>query len=114
MSNCKATRLLFLLFTPVIFALLFSCGGDDASSESVSQDSDDNKVADVSPSEEGLPEVQDTEPEELELPEVVEVKKQPNPNGVYLLTGEEKNGKPVYANQEAFHDVVRRSKLEDY
>ena len=70
-------------------------------------------MADVSPSEEGLPEVQDTKPEELELPEVVEVKKQPNPNGVYLLTGEEKNGMPVYANQEG-HDVVRRSKLEDY
>ena len=102
MSNCKATRLLFFLFTPVIFALLFSCGGDDAGSDSVSQDSDDNKVADVSPSEEGLPDVQDTEPEELELPEVVEVKKQPDPNGVYLLTGEEKNGKPVYANQEGF------------
>ena len=59
-------------------------------------------MADVSPSEEGLPEVQDTKPEELELPEVVEVKKQPNLNGVYLLTGEEKNGMPVYANQEGF------------
>ena len=31
-------------------------------------------MADVSPSEEGLPEVQDTKPEELELPEVVEKK----------------------------------------
>ena len=102
MSNCKATRLLFLLFTPLIFALLVSCGGDDASSESVSKESDDNQVADVLPSEEVLPDVQNSEPEELELPEVVEVKKQPNPNGVYLLTGEEKNGKPVYANQEGF------------
>ena len=51
MSNCKTTRLLFLLFS-TYFALLVSCGGDDASSESVSKESDDNQVADVLPSEE--------------------------------------------------------------
>ena len=39
---------------------------------------------------------------EVYVPKPEAPKPKPNPNGVYLPTGDERNGKPVYENQEGF------------
>ena len=76
-------------YTSFLLLFLVSCGGDEA--EPIESPSDDT-TPEVKP--EQAPVVV-AEPEEE--PEPI-----PNPNGVYLPTGEEKNGKPVYANGEGF------------
>ena len=82
----KIFHIFFLL--PITFSLL-SCGGDEA--ESVSEVTPETIAPEVKP----------------EKPPVVEVVEEeavvlPNPNGVYLPNGEEKNGKPVFVNGEGF------------
>ena len=75
------------------FCLLFlSCGGDE------SEVAEENSAG--STAEEPRPETKPVEEEIVEEepePEVL-----PNPNGVYLPTGKEQNGKAVYANGEGF------------
>ena len=95
----------FLTFSSVIsFLFLFaSCGGDeDDTGAKVNDDipsEGDSGVA--SPSEK--PDVNEiSEADEDLIAEEEEEKVVPNPNGVYLPTGEEKNGQPVYENQEGF------------
>ena len=83
---------------------MVSCGGENEDVETAEQTSNQAEKS-TTPENNNL----DTQANEVapaddtELPPaVVEVKKQPNPNGVYLPTGEEKNNQPVYANQEGF------------
>ena len=77
-------------YTSFLLLFLVSCGGDEA--EPTPESPSDDTTPEVKP--EQAPVVV-AEPEEE--PEPI-----PNPNGVYLPTGEEKNGKPVYANGEGF------------
>ena len=83
---------------PVFFLSLLSffvsCGGDETevAPETPVDVSSEQSEAPV----EALPAAREIEEKEPK-PEVL-----PNPNGVYLPTAEEKNGKPVYANGEGF------------
>ena len=81
----------FLLAT-TLCALLMSCGGDEASDESGGADSDkaDDGSSQVD-KETKQPEQAVTSGDEVVADEPEE-KVIPNPNGVYLPTGEEKNG----------------------
>ncbi len=84
---------LYLIFLPLCLFFV-SCGGDDTEilSETPSDvNSEQSQVAAVAPPI--INEIGEEEPEPKLLP---------NPNGVYLPTSEEKNGKPVYANGEGF------------
>ena len=88
-NSMRKLKIIFLCGLVFAFA---SCGGDEEAAPEVSPES--------VPEETNLPdpevdkvEVEEAEPEPEELP---------NPNGVYLPSGEEKNGKPVYANGEGF------------
>jgi TolA-binding protein len=73
-----------------------SCGGDEQATDS------NEKIA----SDASSPSEKSNEEKPAAKQEVVVEKKEkkviPNPNGVYLPIGEEKNGQPVYANQEGF------------
>ncbi|MDG1139300.1 MAG: tetratricopeptide repeat protein [Opitutales bacterium] len=76
---------------------LLSCGGDEkapvqeTTPKKVSVSKPDSVVAEADePNDMGLP-----EPSKAEV-------KIPDPNGVYLPSGESKNGKPVYANADGF------------
>jgi len=95
----------FLTFSSVIsFLFLFaSCGGDeDDTGGKVNDDiSGEGDSGVASPAEK--PDVNEiSEADEDLIAEEEEEKVVPNPNGVYLPTGEEKNGQPVYENQEGF------------
>ena len=90
----------FLLAT-VLCALLLSCGGDEASDESGGADSAKADEESSQVEEEAKPKQGSTSGDEVVADEPEE-KVVPNPNGVYLPTGEEKNGQPVYENQEGF------------
>ena len=88
-----------LSISSVIF---ISCGGGE---EEVVNAKDNNSAGNTN--EETLPSVDtktETEAVSEQLPEdeVEETQVVPNPNGVYLPTGEERNGQPVYENQEGF------------
>ncbi len=85
------SKQIFVNFSLALFGLLlFSCGGE----EEVAPEVDNSKKEEQAP----LVEPQEIVEEEPE-PEPVVL---PNPNGVYLPSGEEKNGKPLYANGEGF------------
>ncbi len=87
------------LILSVFIACLFSCGGDEeVSSEKVEDDKPPSTQAVTEEKNEVLP---DSSDDELVIDEP-EKKIIPNPNGVYLPTEEEKNGKPVFENQEGF------------
>ena len=90
----------FLLAT-ALCALLLSCGGDEASDESGGADSAKAEEESSQVEEEAKPKQGSTSGDEVVADEPEE-KVVPNPNGVYLPTGEEKNGQPVYENQEGF------------
>ena len=95
----------FLTLSCVIplFFLFASCGGDeeDTGSKVNDDNSGEGDSAVASPSEKpDVNEISDAD-EDLVVEEEEE-KVVPNPNGVYLPTGEEKNGQPVYENQEGF------------
>ncbi len=99
MIFCKF--LIYSSISSVIF-LLASCGGEEEVSEKAGDDSTvetDSEMA--SPVAEARVD-QDSGAREIERAEKEEEKVVPNPNGVYLPTGEEKNGQPVYENQEGF------------
>ena len=87
----KSRKTFFFLLLPIFF-FLFSCGGDEeivAEEATAIKPEEANAPIDTPQAKEALEE----EPE----PEIL-----PNPNGVYLPTGEVKNGKPLYANGEGF------------
>ena len=90
----KIIIIIFMLFGILFFA---SCGGDD---DGLSNDPAPDVVENETKKEE-IP-----EPEEIAQKVPAEAPKKerkiPDPNGVYLPTGEEKNGKPVYANADGF------------
>lgn len=86
-------RLLILPLLIIGCLSVSSCGGDEQTEDSSEKTTSETTTTSDDPG----PIVK----EEL----VVEKKEKkiiPNPNGVYLPTGEEKNGKPVYENQEGF------------
>lgn len=91
-------RLLISLSCFVQGFLIISCGGGDEGEASNTQATEE----DASTSAETKNEPSAPSPSAEMPPPVVEKKVTPNPNGVYLPTGEEKNGKPVYENQEGF------------
>lgn len=80
-----------------ISLFLASCGGDDeASSNDPALDAAENEA-----NKEEIPEEEEVAKKvPIEVPK--KERKIPDPNGVYLPTGEEKNGKPVYANADGF------------
>lgn len=82
----------------IIVFLFAGCGGDETETP---EPSNEPEVQEESSSitEEMPPPV---EKAEVYVPEPEPTKPKPDPNGVYLPTGEEKNGKPVYENQEGF------------
>ena len=83
----------------ILFISLFlaSCGGDEEeSSIDPALDATENEAK-----QEEIDEVEDVAKKvPVEAPK--KERKIPDPNGVYLPTGEEKNGKPVYANADGF------------
>ena len=92
--NRKKLFIKFPIFFLPLVSLFVSCGGDETEivPEAPVDDSSEQSVDPV----EAPPVVKEIEEEKPE-PEVL-----PNPNGVYLPTAEEKNGKPVYANGDGF------------
>ncbi len=84
----------------VSFSLLISCGGDDLETASVEDSVSQND--EISEGVENIPEIEEEFEDKIPAaaPEVVKV---PDPNGVYLPTGEMKNGQPVYANSDGFN-----------
>lgn len=87
------------LFLSVCIACLFSCGGDEkVSSEKVENDKPPSTEA---VTEEQNEAVTDSSDDVLVVDEP-EKKIIPNPNGVYLPTGKQESGKPVFENQEGF------------
>jgi TolA-binding protein len=83
-------------FLLIFSSFLLSCGGDEAppAEDTAAKEKADKAVPDVKDLE---------EPEEIPSPKSAkEEVTVPDPNGVYLPTGEEKNGKPVYANADGF------------
>ena len=86
-----------LSISSVIF---ISCGGGEEEVVNAKDNSAGNTNEETLPSVDTKTEteaVSEQVPEEVEETQVV-----PNPNGVYLPTGEERNGQPVYENQEGF------------
>ncbi len=96
MSYSKMITLWIISLTMFLFA---SCGGGDDEVANAEKPKEDAKI-DVEPTVEDS--ITPQNPVEEELEEEEEVKVVPNPNGVYLPTGEERNGQPVYENQEGF------------
>ena len=86
-------RLLILPLLIIGCLSVSSCGGDEQT-----EDSSEKTTSETTTTSD--------DPEPIVKEELVVEKKEkkiiPNPNGVYLPTGEEKNGKPVYENQEGF------------
>ena len=94
----KSLEFLSIPLLLILSLFIASCGGE----EEVDVASDEPKTTDEVP---GVNNEVDVPPKEdsSELPPPVKEKKViPNPNGIYLPTGEEKNGKAVYENQEGF------------
>ena len=88
-------------FLSLLFGLIFllsSCGGDEETP--VSESPKDQKAEESQPIPD-LPKPKETTKATVEE-EPEEKAKVPDPNGVYLPTGEEKNGMPVYANADGF------------
>ena len=85
----------------LILFLFASCGGGDESAEAQSSNTGaDQEQASLPEVEANTDAVPIAEEESIDVEEEVAVI--PNPNGVYLPTGEERNGQPVYENQEGF------------
>ena len=99
MRNRSKPSFLNVLYLGFICLFLGSCGGDEAT-ESESSDASEKTEPEQPPKiESGT----DSNAEEIpQTPQVTEKKIVPNPNGVYLPNGEEKNGQPVFENQEGF------------
>ena len=102
----KIIIIIFMLFGILFFA---SCGGDD---DGLSNDPAPDVVENETKKEE-IP-----EPEEIAQKVPAEAPKKerkiPDPNGVYLPTGEEKKWQTSVCKCRWFHDVVQRFNLEDY
>ena len=98
MRNRSKVSFLSVFYLGFICLFLWSCGGDEAT-ESESSDTSEKAEPEPPKVESGT----DSNAEEIpEIPQVAEKKIVPNPNGVYLPNGEEKNGQPVFENQEGF------------
>ena len=82
----------------IIVFLFAGCGGDETETPAPSNEPEVQEES-SSITEEMPPPV---EKAEVYVPEPEPTKPKPDPNGVYLPTGDEKNGKPVYENQEGF------------
>ena len=78
-------------------SLLLSCGGD----EDVPVQETTTKKVDTNLPEPAAEQIDEPEDIAPPVPSKEEVKV-PDPNGVYLPSGESKNGKPVYANADGF------------
>ena len=104
MKNLNPLSSLGLYTLFIICFFIVSCGGENEGEETAEQTSDQTEKPTTPESNNLNTQANEVAPAvDTELPPaVVEVKKQPNPNGVYLPTGEEKNNQPVYANQEGF------------
>jgi len=96
----KLKQTCFLSLVCWILISLSSCGGDESPADS---SSDETKPADSSKIDSSNAEMPPpVEKVEVYVPKPEAPKPKPNPNGVYLPTGDERNGKPVYENQEGF------------
>ena len=96
----KFKQTFFLSLVCWILISLSSCGGDETPADS---SSDETKTADSSKLDSSNAEMPPpVEKVEVYVPKPEAPKPKPNPNGVYLPTGDERNGKPVYENQEGF------------
>ena len=96
----KFKQTFFLSLVCWILISLSSCGGDETPADS---SSDETKTADSSKVDSSNAEMPPpVEKVEVYVPKPEAPKPKPNPNGVYLPTGDERNGKPVYENQEGF------------
>ncbi|MEC7400891.1 MAG: hypothetical protein VX821_02745, partial [Verrucomicrobiota bacterium] len=82
----------------IIVFLFAGCGGDETETPAPSNEPEVQEQS--SPITEEMP--PPVEKAEVYVPEPEPTKPKPDPNGVYLPTGDEKNGKPVYENQEGF------------
>ena len=87
-----------LSISSVIF---ISCGGGEEEVVNAKDNSAGNTNEETLPSVDTKTETEAVS-EQLPEDEVEETQVVPNPNGVYLPTGEERNGQPVYENQEGF------------
>ena len=96
----KFKQTFFLSLVCWILISLSSCGGDETPTDSSSDETktEDSSKVDSSNAEMPPP----VEKVEVYVPKPEAPKPKPNPNGVYLPTGDERNGKPVYENQEGF------------
>ncbi|MEC7800781.1 MAG: tetratricopeptide repeat protein [Verrucomicrobiota bacterium] len=96
----KLKQTCFLSLVCWILISLSSCGGDETPADS---SPDETKPADSSKIDSSNAEMPPpVEKVEVYVPKPEAPKPKPNPNGVYLPTGDERNGKPVYENQEGF------------
>ena len=98
MNKLKQTCFLFLVCW--ILISLSSCGGDETPAGSSSDETETADSSKIDSSNAEMP--PPVEKVEVYVPKPEAVKPKPNPNGVYLPTGDERNGKPVYENQEGF------------
>ncbi len=87
-----------LSISSVIF---ISCGGGEDEVVNAKDNSAGNTNEETLPSVDTKTETEAVS-EQVPEEEVEETQVVPNPNGVYLPTGEERNGQPVYENQEGF------------
>jgi TolA-binding protein len=87
-----------LSISSVIF---ISCGGGEEEVVNAKDNSTGNTNEETLPSVDTKTETEAVS-EQVPEEEVEETQVVPNPNGVYLPTGEERNGQPVYENQEGF------------
>ena len=87
-----------LSISSVIF---ISCGGGEEEVVNAKDNSAGNTNEETLPSVDTKTETEAVS-EQVPEEEVEETQVVPNPNGVYLPTGEERNGQPVYENQEGF------------
>ncbi|OUU43184.1 MAG: hypothetical protein CBC16_03030 [Verrucomicrobia bacterium TMED56] len=91
----------FSIFSVILVLFLSACGGEEEQGGQSENKQDSNVGGDgmppSTPAENTPPPVKQDEIATPEKPKAV-----PSPNGVYLPTGEEKNGKAVYENQEGF------------
>ena len=91
----------FSIFSVILVLFLSACGGEEEQGGQSENKQDSNVGGDgmppPTPAENTPPPVKQDEIATPEKPKAV-----PSPNGVYLPTGEEKNGKAVYENQEGF------------
>ena len=99
MRNRSKSSFLSVFFLGLICLFLLSCGSDETTESESSEVSEKTELEQPPKIESGT----ESNAEEIpEIPQVAEKKIVPNPNGVYLPNGEEKNGQPVFENQEGF------------